>query len=76
MGETLEFEMALLSWPVSLLCRKAGQRMTDLIVVRVIDQTVLAINEHPVEAARVDDGLGQGCGGVSATGSAGTALLV
>ena len=39
--------------------------MTHLVVIRVIDKTVLAINEDPVESSRVNDGLGQWGRGVS-----------
>ena len=39
--------------------------MTHLVVIRVIDKTVLAINEDPIESSRVNDGLGQWGRGVS-----------
>jgi hypothetical protein len=34
--------------------------LTHGVVVRVGDQTVLSIHEHPVEAASSEDGLGDG----------------
>lgn len=40
-------------------------RLTYFIVVRVVDETVLAINEDPVKAASVDDALCQWRRGVS-----------
>jgi hypothetical protein len=38
---------------------------THLIVVRVIDQTMLSVNQDPVESTRVNDALGQWSGRVA-----------
>jgi len=40
--------------------------VTNLVVIRIIDQTVFSINEDPVESSTVDDTLGKWCRGVSA----------
>lgn len=46
--------------PPSLPRRDAHARRTHRVVVRVSDQTVLGIHEHPVEAPSSEDGLGDG----------------
>jgi hypothetical protein len=61
-GLTPEWEIALLSYYQP----STGWRgVTDLVVIRVIDQTVLSINEDPVKSSTVDDTLGKWCRGVS-----------
>lgn len=50
--------------PLSERGKTGGGGGTNLVVVRVIDQAVLAVNQDPVESARMDDRLGQWCRGV------------
>jgi hypothetical protein len=52
--------------------RRRGRPATHRVVVRVGDQTVLGIHEHPVEAPSGEDGLGDGRVGEAGGGSAGT----
>ena len=61
-GLTPEWEIALLSYHQPCTEERG---VTHLVVIRVIDKTVLAINEDPVESSRVNDGLGQWGRGVS-----------
>jgi hypothetical protein len=61
-GLTPEWEIALLSYHQP---RTRCRVITHFVVIRVIDQTVLSINEDPVKSSTVDDTLGKWCRGVS-----------